>query len=63
MHYAITCGEILAKAHARSGDPCMLSGYIGAGDALDKALEKFAVRYADQVMLDYERFCRKIKGG
>jgi uncharacterized protein (DUF2252 family) len=63
MHYAITCGEILAKAHARSGDPCMLAGYIGTGNALDKAIEQFAVRYADQVTLDYEKFCRRIRSG
>ncbi len=62
-HYAITCGEVLAKAHARSGDPCKLAGYIGAGNSLDRAIEKFAVRYADQVTLDYEKFRSAIRNG
>lgn len=63
MHYAITCGEILAKAHARSGDPSALAGYLGAGNAFDRAIEKFAVRYADQMTLDYEKLRREIRNG
>jgi len=61
--YAHTCGELLAKGHARSGDPCALAGYIGTGPNLDKAIEKFAVAYADQVTLDYKKFRDAIRAG
>ncbi|HXZ81999.1 MAG TPA: DUF2252 domain-containing protein [Terriglobales bacterium] len=61
--YAHTCGELLAKGHARSGDPCTLAGYFGTGPNLDKAIEQFAVAYADQVTLDYEKFRDAIRAG
>jgi uncharacterized protein (DUF2252 family) len=61
--YAHTSGEILAKGHARSGDPCVLAAYIGSGTKLDKAIEKFAITYADQMTLDYERFRDSIRNG
>ena len=31
--YAEVCGELLARGHARSGDPQVIAGYIGTGDA------------------------------
>jgi len=61
--YAHTSGEVLAKGHARSGDPCVLAAYIGVGTKLDKALEKFAFAYADQMTLDYEKFRDAIRSG
>jgi uncharacterized protein (DUF2252 family) len=33
--YATVCGRTLARAHARSGDPAVLAGYMGKSDALD----------------------------
>ena len=61
--YARTCGEVLAKGHARSGDPYAISGYIGTGTKLDKAAEKFAIAYADQVTADYEAFRKAVRSG
>ena len=61
--YAITCGEVLAKGHARSGDPAVLAGYLGGNDHFDKALEKFAFAYADQTTRDYEEFTAAIRSG
>jgi uncharacterized protein (DUF2252 family) len=61
--YAQTSGEILAKGHARSGDPCVLAAYVGSGTKLDKAIEKFAAAYADQITLDYEKFKDAIRVG
>jgi len=61
--YARTCGEVLAKGHARSGDPYAISGYIGTGNKLDKAAEKFAIAYADQVTADYETFRKAVRSG
>ncbi len=30
--FAEICGELLARGHARSGDPKVIAGYIGTGD-------------------------------
>jgi uncharacterized protein (DUF2252 family) len=61
--YATTCGEVLAKGHARSGDPAVLAGYLGGSDRWDKALAKFAIAYADQAAQDYEEFSTAIRSG
>jgi len=63
LQYAEVCGEILAKGHARSGDPCMLSGYLGTADRFDKALTNFAVDYADQTTRDFEGWLKAIRDG
>jgi uncharacterized protein (DUF2252 family) len=46
--YAEVCGWTLAHSHARSGDPVAIAGYLGRGDAFDRALASFAETYADQ---------------
>lgn len=61
--FALVAGEILSKAHARTGDACAIVGYCGAGDTLDKAIAKFAGRYADQTEQDWARFRRAVKAG
>ncbi|MEY9837985.1 DUF2252 domain-containing protein [Streptacidiphilus sp. EB103A] len=48
------CGATLARAHARSGDRIAIAAYLGAGDAFDKALARFAERYADQNERDHQ---------
>jgi uncharacterized protein (DUF2252 family) len=63
LQYAEVCGEILAKGHARSGDPCVLSGYLGLADRFDKALVNFAVDYADQTTRDFEAWQQAIRKG
>jgi uncharacterized protein (DUF2252 family) len=59
--FAGLCGEILAKAHARTGDAAMLVGYCGSNDRLDGALARFALSYADQAEADYVRFRKALK--
>jgi uncharacterized protein (DUF2252 family) len=61
--YANMCGLVLARSHARSGNPAVLAGYLGNTNRWDKALEKFAVLYADQTTQDHEKFCKAIKSG
>jgi len=61
--YTTVCGEVMAKGHARSGDACVLSGYCGRNDKLDKAIVKFAVAYADQTEQDHEKFLAAVKRG
>jgi uncharacterized protein (DUF2252 family) len=52
--YAGLCGVALARAHARTGDAALISGYLGTGDAFPNAVTSFAVAYADQNERDYE---------
>ena len=60
---ATWCGRALALAHARSGSSAMLSGYMGKGDAFDKAVAKFSVAYADQNEKDHDALERAVKKG
>ncbi len=61
--YALVCGELLAKGHARSGDACALYGYLGNSTRFDKAMAKFGIAYADQSTKDYEQFKRALRAG
>jgi uncharacterized protein (DUF2252 family) len=61
--YAEVCGELLARGHARSGDPLILSGYIGSGDGFAEALAKFGATYADQTEKDWQELKRSGKAG
>jgi uncharacterized protein (DUF2252 family) len=54
LEYAAVCGETLARGHARSGDPCMIAGYLGASARFDQAIAHFAAEYADQTERDWE---------
>ncbi len=56
LEYAALCGRTLARAHARSGDPCVIAGYLGSGAVFDRAVAQFAIRYADQTERDFEVF-------
>jgi uncharacterized protein (DUF2252 family) len=61
--YAEICAWTLAKAHARSGDPLAISGYLGSGDAFDRAMAAFAEDYADQNERDYAAFRAAVDSG
>jgi uncharacterized protein (DUF2252 family) len=52
--YAEFCGQTLARAHARSGDPIAIGRYMGNSDSFDRALASFAEAYADQNERDYD---------
>jgi uncharacterized protein (DUF2252 family) len=56
--YAEVCGELLARGHARSGDPMAIAGYLGSGGGFAEALAKFGSLYADQTEKDWEDLCR-----
>jgi len=62
VEYAEICGELLARGHARSGDPCVLAGYIGNGKRFAEAITAFADAYADQTEKDWEelKVARKV---
>ena len=57
--YGEVCGVTLARAHARSGDAAKIAGYLGDDDTFDRALEQFAVAYADQNDADYAAVHRR----
>jgi uncharacterized protein (DUF2252 family) len=62
-YHATLCGVTLARAHARSGDPARIAGYIGTGTAFDSAIAGFALGYAAQNQADWRLFLEAIKAG
>jgi uncharacterized protein (DUF2252 family) len=62
-YHAMLCGVTLARAHARSGDPARIAGYIGTGMAFDSAISAFALAYAAQNRADWRLFLEAIKAG
>ena len=63
IEYSRVCAELLAKGHARSGNPVTLAAYLGPSEKAARALQQFSVRYADQVESDYEQFKKAVKKG
>jgi uncharacterized protein (DUF2252 family) len=61
--YATACGMTLARAHARSGDAAVLSGYMGKSSVLEDSLASYALAYAVQAEQDYEAFRRAARAG
>lgn len=63
LQYAEFCGWALARAHAKSGDPAMISGYLGSNDRFDQAVGDFAVDYANQNEQDHDALLKAIRSG
>jgi len=61
--YARLCGMALARAHARSGDAAVLTGYMGKSTAFEDALADFSVAYADQNERDHAALLAAIRAG
>ena len=61
--YGHICGQTLARAHARSGDPIAIAAYLGKKDRFEESIADFSERYADQNERDYEAFCAAIRSG
>jgi uncharacterized protein (DUF2252 family) len=59
--FAEVCGELLARGHARSCDPNVISGYLGSGSGFAEALGKFGLLYAEQTQKDWEDLRRSRK--
>ncbi len=57
------CGYSLALSHARSGEPALISGYLGKSDTFDKAVAAFSFAYADQNESDHAALKRAIHEG
>jgi uncharacterized protein (DUF2252 family) len=56
--YARLCGRTLARAHARSGDPAVIAGYMGNSEVMDDAIASFAMTYAAQTAIDHAELVR-----
>ncbi len=63
IQFAGWCGSTLARAHARSGDPAAISGYLGKSDVFDRAIAAFAAAYADKVERDHEHLTKAVREG
>jgi uncharacterized protein (DUF2252 family) len=61
--YASLCAWTLARAHARSGDPIAIAGYLGSSKLFDRAIATFAESYAEQNERDYSALLEAIASG
>jgi hypothetical protein len=61
--YAGLCGRALARAHSRSGDAAVLTGYMGKSTAFEDALADFSMAYADQNEKDHAALLDAIRAG
>jgi uncharacterized protein (DUF2252 family) len=61
--YAAICGLLLAKGHARTSGASMIIGYLGTSDKADRALCRFARRYADQTERDHAALVAAVDRG
>jgi uncharacterized protein (DUF2252 family) len=62
-NYASLCGRILARAHARSGDPVVLTGYLGRSTAFEDAVAEFGAAYAVQNERDHAALVKAVREG
>jgi uncharacterized protein (DUF2252 family) len=53
LGYADICGELLARGHARAGDPVEIAAYLGTSNRFDRAILSFARAYADKTEHDW----------
>jgi uncharacterized protein (DUF2252 family) len=60
---AAVVGGVLARAHARSGDSAVISGYLGDSEQFDEAIADFAIAYADQTERDHALLEQAVKSG
>ena len=61
--YVRVCGAALARAHARTGDPSRISGYLGNSDTFDNAIGDFAMSYANQTEQDHQTLLSAVASG
>ena len=61
--FATACGGALARAHARTGDPVAIDGYIGKDPKFTTEISRFARRYADQNDRDHAQLVSAIATG
>jgi len=63
LTYAVACGRTLARAHARTLHPALVTGYLGNGRRFAEAVAAFGVRYATQNEGDHAALVQAIADG
>jgi len=63
QQYLDGCGIALARAHARTGDPSAICGYLGSGESFNDAVVDWSLAYADQTIADHARLVAAIEAG
>ncbi len=61
--YARACGMALACSMSKAGDPAAIAGYVGKSDALDDAMQRFALAYAERNEADHAAFAAAVGAG
>src|SRR3954453_21771553 len=61
--YGALCARALARAHARTGDPAAIAGYLGRGPVFDRAIARFASDYAAANERDHAALVDAIASG
>ncbi|NNN00005.1 MAG: DUF2252 domain-containing protein [Candidatus Eremiobacteraeota bacterium] len=56
IRYAHLCARALARAHARSGEPRAIGGYLGNSAEYEEAMLRFALAYGVRCERDYSAF-------
>jgi len=59
--YAMVCGEMLARGHARSGNAQELAGFFGKAKQFRKAILSYATAYANQTEKDWKAMLKADK--
>jgi hypothetical protein len=47
----------------KAGDPAPIAGYVGKSDALDDAMQRFALAYAERNEADHAAFAAAVRAG
>src|SRR6201985_3869047 len=63
VQFATACGETLARAPARTGDPMAIDAYIGKAAKFATVIGRFASLYADQNERDHAQLVSAIAEG
>jgi hypothetical protein len=61
--YAVSCGHALAHSIAKASDPALILGYLGKSDAFSKAIQQFALAYAERNEADWSVLKKAVKSG
>jgi uncharacterized protein (DUF2252 family) len=61
--YVRTCAWALARAHARTGDPATIAGYLGTASTFSNSMAAFAEAYADQTERDHAALVTALADG
>ena len=61
--YARLCAAVLARAHSQSPGGAVIRGYLGRSDQFDRAVARWAVRYADRSERDFDDLQAAVQHG